>query len=584
MSVRYVVSFPEPHSHFIHVRLVLTGWAERPVRIAMPVWTPGSYLVREFSRHVQDLSAADGDGQPVGCRRLDKRTWEVAPCDGAVTVSWRVYANELSVRTNHLDGSHAFVASAATFMELHGWTGPYEVVVEPPAGWTVYTPLPERDGVHVAVDFDALVDAPFEVGPHRSLDFEAAGRPHRLVLAGEGNWEEDAFVRDLQPIVEQAAAIFGGRVPYDRYLFVLLAMQGVRGGLEHKDSSVLAWGSLDFAPRKRWEDFLRLVAHEFFHVWNIKRIRPQVLGPFDYGTEAYTRTLWLHEGGTVYYDGLLPLRAGVVRTKTWLGELGDSIRSLESQPGRLHMSVAESSQVAWVKLYRRDEHSRNSTISYYLKGELICLLLDQAIRERSGGARCFDDVMRHLFALCEPPLPGYDEERLPALLRDATGVDVGDLLARWVDGVEELPVDAALSWYGLRVERSVKGGNGDQAVGDLGWLGADLTAREGRAVVTGVAEGTPAWRDGVYVDDEIIAADGWRVDAGTLGKRLELRRPGERVVLTVARRARLVEVPVTLGQRPVDEVKVTVRADANDEQRARFLAWTGQPLPDGGKA
>lgn len=578
MSVRYSLSFPEPHSHLFRVRLAVSGH-DGPLRVAMPVWTPGSYLVREFSRHVQDVSAADGAGRPLPSRRLDKRTWQVEPRGGDAVLTWRVYANEPSVRTNHLDGSHAFVAPAATFMEVEGWAGPYEVTVEPPPGWQVFTPLPEEGGAFVAADFDTLVDSPFEVGPHRSLAFEAAGRPHRLVLAGEGNWDEEAFVRDVRPIVEQAAAIFGGRLPYERYLFVLLSMQGIRGGLEHKDASILAWGALDFAPRKRWEDFLRLVAHEHFHAWNIKRIRPKVLGPFDYAAEAYTRTLWLHEGGTVYYDGLVPVRAGVVRVKTWLSELGDSIKALESQPGRLHMSVAESSQVAWVKLYRRDEHSRNSTISYYLKGDLVCLLLDQAIRERSGGAKSLDDVMRHLFALTAPPQPGYDEERLPELLREATGVDVSELLARWVDGVEELPLDEALAWYGLKVERSVKGGNGDVPAAEMGWLGADVATKEGRLVVTGVAEGTPAWRDGVYCDDEILALDGWRVDAGSLPKRLEVRRPGERVVVTVARHERLVDVPVTLGARPFDEVKVTARPDATDEQRARFLAWSGQPLP-----
>lgn len=575
MFVRYVVSMPEPHSHLLHVRVELSGLAG-PVRLAMPVWTPGSYLVREFSRHVQDLTA---DGP---CRRVDKRTWEVMPTGGAATVTYRVYANEPSVRTNHLDGSHAFIASAATFMQVEGWEGAYTVAVEPPPSWLVYTPLPAGEGGFVAADFDTLVDSPFEVGPHRELTLQAVGRPHRLVLVGDGAWDEAAFTRDIPPIIEQAAAIFGGEVPYERYLFVLLAMQGIRGGLEHKDACVLAWGALDFAPRKRWEDFLRLVAHEYFHVWNIKRIRPAVLGPFDYGTEAYTRTLWLHEGGTVYYDGVLPVRAGVVRTKTYLGELADGIKQLESQPGRLHMSAAESSQVAWVKLYRRDEHSRNSTISYYLKGELICLMLDQAIRSRSGGARCLDDVLRHLYALTAPPKPGYDEARLPELLREATGVDVSDLLARWVDGTDELPIDDALEWYGLQVTRGHKSGNGDDvAAADIGWIGAELAPKEGRLVVTGVPEGSPAWRDGLYVDDELVAVDGWRVDAASLPKRLEVRRPGQIATLTVARREQMIEVALTLGKRPPDEVKVTPRADATDEHRARFQAWLGQPLPGG---
>lgn len=568
MAVRYVLSMPEPHTHLLHVRAELRGFTGA-IRLAMPVWTPGSYLVREFSRHVQDV-VADGF-----VRRLDKRTWEVA-CAGEVTcVSWRVYANEPSVRTNHLDGGHCFVASAATFMEVEGWRGPYAVAVEPPPGWRVYTPLPEVDGDLIAADFDTLVDAPIEVGPHEELTFTAAGAPHRFVLAGDGVLDREALLRDVPRIVEEAASLFGG-VPYERYLFILLAMQGLRGGLEHKDSCVLAWGALDFAPKRRWEEFLRLVAHEHFHAWNIKRIRPAVLGPFDYGGEAYTRTLWLHEGGTVYYDGVIPVRAGVVSVKTWLAELGDSIKQLESTPGRLHMSAGESSMAAWVKLYRRDEHSRNSTISYYLKGELICLLLDQALRERSGGGRCLDDVLRHLYALTAPPKPGYDEGRLPALIQEATGVDVSELLAQWVDGTDELPVDQALGWYGLQVTRGRKKDDDEGA-----WLGADLATREGRLVVTGVPEGSPAWRDGLYVDDEVVGVDGWRVDAARLQKRLELAAPGQTAEVTVVRRERLQTVIVTLGQRPPDEVKVVPRADATDEQRGRFQAWLGQPFPGG---
>jgi predicted metalloprotease with PDZ domain len=277
----------------------------------------------------------------------------------------------------------------------------------------------------------------------------------------------------------------------------------------------------------------------------------------------------------------VPVRAGVLRVQTWLDEVADSIKQLESQPGRLHMSVAESSFTAWVKLYRRDEHTRNCTISYYLKGELVCLLLDQAIRERSGGAKSLDDVMRHLYALTAPPKPGYPEERLTALFEEASGVDVADLFAPFVDGTDELPMDRALAWYGLEVQRKQKGtGDDDIQSSEVGWLGVDVANRDGRTVVTSVTEGAPAWTHGLYFDDEVIALDSYRVDAGSLGERMKVRRPGDKVVLTVARRERLREVELVLGERPRDDVKVVPKADATDEQKARFQAWVGQPFPE----
>ena len=581
--IRYRLAMPEPHSHLLDVRLELLGVPFSPVRLSMPVWTPGSYLVREFSRHVQDLAAHNASGQPVPVVRTDKRTFEVTPHDGAVVVTYKVYANELSVRTNHLDGAHAFVCSAATFLDVEGVEGPIRVAVEPPAGWEVYTSLDAADdepGTFLAASFDRLVDCPIEVGPHRSHRFTVLGKPHRLVLAFPGNYDEAALRSDIPRIVESAAGIFGGTLPYERYLFVLLADEAARGGLEHADSCVLGFSPLGFRPRKSYEDFLRLVAHEHFHAWNIKRIRPRQLGPFDYSREAYTRMLWLHEGGTVYYDGVIAVRAGVVRTSKYLDDLADSISKLERTEGRKHMSVADSSFNAWIKLYRRDEHTRNSTVSYYLKGELVCLLLDQAIRERSRGQRCLDDVMRALLESTAPPRPGYDEAQVADLLREATGCDLSDLLARYVDGTDELPMDEVLAWYGIEVQRRVKDESKERPRATMAWLGADLGSREGRVVVSSVTEGGPAWRHGLYYDDEIVAMDGYRVAAGGVGERLERLRPEDEVLFSVFRRNRLTEVRVVLGQAPTDEVRVVPRADATTEQKLRFRAWLGQSFPE----
>ena len=571
VEIRYRLSVEEPHSHFLNVTIRVRNWSGDVLRLAMPVWTPGSYLVREFSQHVQDMTVEGG----ATLAQVDKRTWEVRGAKDEVHVAYRVYGHDLSVRTNHVDGSHAFAASAATFFAVEGHEGdPMEVELVPPEGWSVATSLPSaagEDNLYLANDFDHLVDSPIDMGEHTSISFDALGKKHDFVVWGEGNYDLQAIARDTASIIQASADMFGGSLPYERYLFILHSAVGARGGLEHLDSCVLGWGSLRFQPQEEYEAFLRLVAHEFFHLWNIKRIRPRVLGPFRYGEENYTRMLWFHEGGTVYYEGLIPVRAGVLRTGTWLKDLGNAIQRLESTPGRHHMSVADSSFNAWIKLYRQNEHTGNSTVSYYLKGDLVCMCLDKLIREKSEGKHTLDDVMRHLFEITDPPLPGYEESEFPALVHEVTGVEIGDFMGRYVDGVEPLPLDETLAWYGLKVERRHKGGGGKG-----GSLGVSTLSRGNNVVVKTVREESAAAQHGIYPGDEIVSIDGYRVKSNTLEKRLKGLSPGERVEVDLFRRERLVRVPVVLGSPPFDETIVKVDGDATTEQKERYESLLGQ--------
>ncbi|NUN13234.1 MAG: M61 family metallopeptidase [Myxococcales bacterium] len=581
MEIRYEVGLSAPHTHLFDVRLTVVGIGSSQLVFQFPSWTPGSYLIREYVQHVQDVSAADVNGHPVVVTQIDKRSFGAAPKDGFLALSYRVYAHELSVRTNHFDDTHALIVGAATFFTVQGYEDhPLTVEIKPPAGWGVETTLPpvaDTPNTWRADNFDHLVDSPIDCAQHENENFVVLGVPHRFVVWGRGNYDLKKLRIDCAKIVEHAAAIFGKTLPYDRYLFVLQAISGARGGLEHKNCCVLGWHPNKFAPQKQYEQFLRLVAHEHFHVWNIKRIRPKSLGPFDYGVENYTRMLWLHEGGTVYYEGLVPVRAGVITGATWLADLADSIQKLDATPGRKHMSMADSSFNAWTKLYRPTEHSRNNTVSYYLKGELVCFCLDWEIRRNTENQRSLDDVMRALYAATYPDLPGYEEDEFAKIVTQATGVHVEDFLRRFVDSTEELPLEQALSWYGLSLSRTW---TEEAAVERGAWLGIQLESASStnRLKVTSVDEGSPAMMGGIYAGDELLAVDGFRVDRAALTDRAKITDPGTVSTFTVFRRDMLREITVTWGSPPLDKVMVKPRANANEIEKSRCRSLVGQDL------
>ena len=392
--MRYRLSMPEPHSHLFHVELV----ADRPgdaLELVFPVWTPGSYLVREFARHVEGAAAEDGEGRALPLERLDKHRLLVRAGGAArVVVRYRVYANELTVRTAHLDGTHGFLNPAAVVPYARGREGEEHVLeIAPPPGWHVSTALDGGPTEFTARDYDELADSPVEIGTHRVLRFTALGKPHELAVWGRGNLDERAFPEDARRVVEALGALMGG-LPYARYLFVVHLADRRRGGLEHAASTTLQLARTGFFPRKAYEESLGLLAHEFFHVWNVKRLRPAAFIPFDYAREQYTRLLWWFEGATSYYEQVALARAGLLEPKRWLEALGRALTSLERTPGARKTSVEESSFLAWVKLYRPDENTPNSTVSYYLKGELVALALDLALR-RAG--RSLDELLRVLY-------------------------------------------------------------------------------------------------------------------------------------------------------------------------------------------
>lgn len=553
--IRYAVAMSHRHTHLFEVELTVDGIADGVVELVLPSWTPGSYMIRDYARHVQEFEARAA-GEPARWRKTAKDAWRVETGGTRrVVVRYRVYAFDLTVRTCHLDGTHGFFTPAALLMFVPGRTAePHALEIALPEGWRAATGLPRRSGVWVARGYDELVDSPVECGTHRTLRFEADGKAHEIALWGSGNEDGSALVRDVPAIVRAQAAFFGG-LPYDRYVFIVHLANG-RGGLEHRNSCVLLADPWTFRPRASYERFLALVSHEFFHVWNVKRVRPAPLGPFDYRRENYTRQLWTMEGVTTYYENRFLSAAGLLAAKRRRELLAEDLAALRRQPGRALQSLEEASFDAWIKLYRPDENSANTGISYYLKGAIVALMLDLEIRHRTKGRHSLDDVVRALHAQHPPEGPGFAEDGgFLAAVEAVAGAQRGAFrrfFARFVSGREELDLDTALSRAGLRLSWTRKTRDGVVPA----WLGLS-TRREGERTFVGSCRSDgPAWSGGVYAGDELLALDGRRVDDKSLPARLAERVPGEEVRLTLFRRDALVDVPVRLAAAPADEARL----------------------------
>ncbi|WP_163782291.1 M61 family metallopeptidase [Myxococcus vastator] len=581
-AVRYRVSMPRPHTHLLEVEASFPGGASE-LDAVLPVWTPGSYMVREFARQVQDVTAHAPDGTLLPVRRADKRTWRVEAKGVAVTLRYRLYANELTVRTNHLDGSHAYFNGAATFLYTEATRGlEHHVTVDAPAGWRTFCALGQRANTFVAQDYDELVDSPFEVGPHTPLTFSVEGVPHEVVVWGDTVQDPERLCADLKRICEHQARMFGG-LPMPRYLILLYLTDRGRGGLEHKASTALLFPRVGLSTHRGWEDLLTLVAHEYFHLWFIKRVKPRALVPFDYAKENYTSLLWAFEGATAYYDNLFVRRAGLMSAQRYLTRLGETLTALHATPGRRVQTLTEASLVSWVKHYRPDENSPNSAISYYLKGEVVSALLDLELRRATHDARSLDDVARLLWQR-HGDGSGVPEDGVEAAASEVAGVDLKPFFDRALRTTQPLDY-SVFSHVGLalnfrpREAASDKGGTppprGRTGEGKpRGWLG--VTTR-GSGTIAVVMDGSPAQDAGLYVEDDLVALDGWKVDGASLLPRCEERRPGETVRLTVFRRDRLVEIPVVLGTKPAEAAWLSRVERPTDAQKAAYQAWLGVP-------
>lgn len=600
LTVHHTLTIDDPRGHLVSVETVVRSDVPLPAPLVlfMPVWTPGSYLVREYARHVESLTGLS-DGAASAARKIRKNAWRVG-LEGAreIALRYRVYCNELTVRTNHVDESHAFLNGAAVFLAVDGHEdAPSTLDVVVPRGWQLITALdgaaspesssPNRPSVwegestvrFVASDLDALVDSPLELGELRTERIHVHGVPHDIALWPKHRADDvqiASLLRDFATVIATEAAWFGGSLPYDRYTLFLHLSPRARGGLEHLSSASVIANPTTLSTRDGYLDLLSLVAHELLHAWNVKRIRPEGLSPYRYQEENYTRLLWWFEGATSYYDWRALRVSKICTVEEYLDHLAGEILAIDRTHGRLLQSLEEASFDAWIKLYRPDENTENSSISYYRKGEIVCALFDIEIRARSRGRASLDDVLRHLWECYGKPRVPVPEDGIQAIFEKSTEVPLGDLFDAWIRSPGEIDYDATLAHLGLFTDRDRKD-RGEKK--PRATLSLRTRSEGGKAIVTAVARGRAAQLAGIDAGDEIIAIGGRRVEAGSLETALASRDPFEEVDITIGRDGSTFTLKARLDEAGTDKLRIATRADVSEPQRSLALAWLGGAPP-----
>lgn len=589
-SIRYHLHFGEAARHLVRI-VTEVDTPGNEITLGLPVWTPGSYKVRDFSSNIGNIIITDAAGQPVVWEWLGKNRIRVVASDTALLrVEYLYYAFERTVRTSHVNRFHAFLNFSNCLMYVEGREQEIHHVALHhdrniwPATSTALSPVgnhSETDApVYGALNYDILADSPVEIGNHFTAHFMAAGAQHEVAIAGHGNFDPNWLVERIKTIVATEAGLFNG-LPYDRYVFILQLYPNMRGGLEHARSSVNMWDANLAADKEKAVQFLSLLCHEFFHTWNVKRIRPVELGPFNYTTENYTRMLWLAEGLTSYYDDLLTYRCGFTTREEYLKLLAtEHIGKLEEVPGRLAMSVKDSSYLAWTKLYLPTPDSPNRFPSYYLKGGLVFLLLDLYIIAESGGTKKMDDVLHALWDLYrERPHTGVTEEEFLALVSSSTGVDVTNRFHEWLGEARELPYEEIFARLGLgwKEKQADQAPTFGEKVPFLPspekiYTGMRTKDENGRIIVTQVDDGSPAARAGIGIDDEILGAKGFRLsNSKDLDLETALCGTTAPLALVLSCDGTMYETSLQ-PERKIERV-LAVDADADESQKALIDFW-----------
>lgn len=581
-EISFTVSMPKPHTHLLEVemRVRRSGSAPNEETLVMPVWTPGSYLIREFERNVQDFNAVDASGRQLSWVKTDKNSWRVTTNGSSDwRATYRVYANELSVRTNELNSDHAFWNNAALLMYPAGsLNAPSTLHVLAPQPWKVATGLPVVPGqknTFRAENFDILYDSPVEVSNFKTISFEVDGVSHRIVIDGEGNYDPERVRSDVQKIVAAEVEMMRD-IPYHDYTFILHLRSATGGGLEHLNSTALGFPRFSFKPETRYQNFLTLVSHEFFHLWNVKRIRPDALGPFDYTKENYTRLLWVAEGITSYYENLFILRAGLITEREFLGSVARQIQELQNTPGRFVMSAEESSYDAWIKGYRPDENSINSQVDYYNKGAILGLLLDLEVRKHSQNQKSLDDVMRYLYEEFYKKNRNYTPEDFQKACELMAGSSLEPFFSKYVRGRDEINYDESLAAAGLRLD--TVGSTLKPRPVEEAYLGADLAQQGERLMVRSVLAGSPAYEQGLNAGDQILAVNNMRASKDFLDARLAEKKPGDPISLTIFRSDDLSTLLIKLGAKIDVPYSIVTMESLTDLQKKIHQTWVQQPL------
>ncbi|MEN9699110.1 MAG: hypothetical protein RLZZ301_308 [Bacteroidota bacterium] len=539
MELVYSLKMPQPSSHYFEVSIDVKNATAAEIEFKMPVWTPGSYLVREFSKNLNQVSALDKAGKPLQVVKKSKNAWLVqAKGASEFTVSYEVYAAELSVRTPFLDETHGFVAGAGVFMYSEASKNQKGALkIYPHASFsTISTALAPADYksvpgcyTYIFSNYDQLVDSPIEIGNQRVFEFMAAGVRHTVAMYGEANYNVTQLQKDMAKVVETETAIFGTN-PNQNYTFIIHNVVHGQGGLEHLNSCVLSVNRWSYAGSE-YLGFINLVAHEYFHLWNVKRIRPIELGPFNYDQECYTSLLWVMEGITSYYDELVLLRSGFYTKAQFISKLQSQINYVEGTPGSRVQPVAHASFDAWIKAYRPNENSSNTTMTYYSRGAVLGAVLDAYIIQKKGGKQGLDQFLKSLYDTYAVNLGrGFTEEEFATALSEFLGEEMQPFLDAYVNGTQVIPYATYLGPVGIEVK---------DLTTESPSIGASFSDEGGIVVVKSVRRGSAAELAGLSVGDEVLACNGYRVHKAMLESMLNSLAKGESTELVVAREEKI---------------------------------------------
>ena len=515
-SIHFTVSFTEPQAHYAEINMDITGFSGNTLDLALPVWTPGSYLIREYERHIECMEAFTNEDR-IPFKKVSKNIWRIQNPPNQLKIQYRVYGFETSVRTNMINIDRAFISPAATFLYIKNYIDiAAQVEIKLPEKWQyISTGLPRvsstEPNTFYAQDFDILYDSPFEIGNQDIWHFEAAGVQHEFAMVGGGNYDKEQLTNDITKIVEQETAIWEEN-PNSRYVFITHNYQTGGGGLEHLNSTVLGASRNAYQTPVAYKNFLCLVAHEYFHLWNVKRLRPKELGPFRYDEENYTTGLWMMEGFTSYYDNLIIRRCGFFTASEYLDMLANDFNQVYNRPGHRIQSAGLASFDAWIKHYRPDENSSNTSISYYNKGAMLAVALDLCILIETKGEKRLDDVLRAAYnVFYKKENRGFNENEFHELAEEVTGINLTRIFEA-AHHTEELDYNSFFHRVGYELIDLNLGRK------DLS-LGIKIAIQDGRIIIKNVERGSAGWDAGLNVEDELIAVNGNRLD--TLGKELE---------------------------------------------------------------
>ena len=534
-KISYTLKMPRPQNHYFQVEMQVEQVKQKTATVKLPVWAPGSYLVREFSRHLNQVKAYSLQGAVLPVTKKTKNAWEIdLKGQTSFVLKYEVYAFELSVRTSFLDETHGFVSGPSMFMYLDGHkeTGG-ELLVQPHSSFKrISTGLTQKSDVKQGNNqtftfdnYDQLVDCPIEIGNQYEFDFEAAGVKHTVAMYGEGNFDPERLKEDMAKIVEEETKVVGVN-PNKRYVFIVHNVVGGDGGLEHCNSSVLSVDRWTY-DGSNYINFLNLVAHEYFHLWNVKRIRPIELGPFNYDQEVYTNYLWVMEGFTSYYDELILRRCGFYSQEEMAKKIQIAVNYVESSVGARVQPVAHASFDAWIKAYRPNENSSNTTMTYYSRGMIIASVLDAMIIKQSNGKECLDHLMQDLYQTYYiGKNRGFTDAEFKACLTKHVGQDMNEFFLKYIDGTEVIPY----SMYFLPLGVEVSDVGGVKPV-----FGANVAEEGGKVIIKSIRANSSAEDAGLSVNDEIIACMNYRVDKSMLDALMNGAAVGDEFELTISR-------------------------------------------------